>query len=69
MMGEIGLWQSVVREGAFAALFVWLLFYVIRSTSEREHVLLQLIETLSQKYDTLAREIKEIQAYLKERLK
>ncbi|PTQ56062.1 MAG: hypothetical protein BSOLF_0962 [Candidatus Carbobacillus altaicus] len=69
MMGEFDLWQSVLREGAFAALFVWLLLYVIRSTSEREQVLLRLIETLSQKYDTLVKDIQEIQAYLKERLK
>ncbi|MBE3594175.1 MAG: hypothetical protein IMX04_03900 [Candidatus Carbobacillus altaicus] len=68
-MGEFDLWQSVLREGAFAALFVWLLLYVIRSTSEREQVLLRLIETLSQKYDTLVKDIQEIQAYLKERLK
>ncbi|WP_046214792.1 BhlA/UviB family holin-like peptide [Paenibacillus wulumuqiensis] len=45
--------QSVLTQGPFAALFVWLLFRVMKQNAEREAYLQSLLDKFSEKYDLI----------------
>ena len=59
---------EIIKEfgqfGIFAALFVWLLFYVLKENSKREEKYQDCIKTLS---ETLKSELCEIKEELKKR--
>lgn len=56
--------NDVVRyflsQGPFAALFVWLLIYVMRANKEREGRLQDLLDKFSEKYDVIIGELRDI---------
>ncbi|UVI32100.1 BhlA/UviB family holin-like peptide [Paenibacillus spongiae] len=49
-----------LTQGPFAALFVWLLIYVMRSNKDRETRLQDLLDKFSDKYDVIITEIRDI---------
>jgi len=49
-----------LTQGPFAALFVWLLIYVMRTNRERETRLQSLLDKFSEKYDVIISEIRDI---------
>lgn len=53
-----------LTQGPFAVLFVWLFWYQVKSSESREKNYQQLLETMSEKYDVIVEEIREV----KERL-
>ena len=53
-----------LTQGPFAALFVWLLIYVMRSNKEREGRLHDLLDKFSDKYDVIISELKDIKLKL-----
>ncbi|MGN7386168.1 BhlA/UviB family holin-like peptide [Sporosarcina sp. SAFN-015] len=53
-----------LTQGPFAVLFVWLFWYQVKSSESREKSYQQLLETMSEKYDVIVEEIREV----KERL-
>ena len=53
-----------LTQGPFAALFVWLLIYVMRANKDRESRLQDLLDKFSEKYDVIITEIRD----MKERL-
>lgn len=70
-MGESEVIAKLIEQGAFAVLFVWLLFYVLRRNKEREEHLEQankeresrlhdLLEKFSEKYDVVIEELRDI---------
>lgn len=58
--------KYLITQGAFAALFVYLLFYVLKENSEREEKYQQIIEELSknlsriEEVDKNVKDIKEL---------
>ncbi|CAM5795915.1 MULTISPECIES: BhlA/UviB family holin-like peptide [Brevibacillus] len=52
--------ESILQQGPFAALFVWLLFYVMRANRERENRLQDLLDKFSEKYDVIIGELRDI---------
>ncbi|MEJ8548095.1 BhlA/UviB family holin-like peptide [Brevibacillus borstelensis] len=52
--------ESLLQQGPFAALFVWLLFYVMRANRERENRLQDLLDKFSEKYDVIIGELRDI---------
>nr|WP_093044482.1 BhlA/UviB family holin-like peptide [Thalassobacillus cyri] len=52
--------QYFLTQGPFAALFVWLLIYVMKANQEREMRLQNLLEKFSEKYDDVIDELKDI---------
>lgn len=61
---EIDILKYFLTQGPFAALFVYLLIYVMRTNKERETRLQDLLAKFSEKYDVIIGEIRG----LKERL-
>lgn len=61
---ELDMLKYFLTQGPFAALFVWLLIYVMRNNREREARLQDLLDKFSEKYDLIVGEIRG----LKERL-
>ncbi|UFJ40107.1 hypothetical protein LOK74_19025 [Brevibacillus humidisoli] len=57
---EQTLWNTLLQQGPFAALFVWLLFYVMKTSKEREMRLQELLNKFSDKYDVVITELREI---------
>lgn len=53
-----------LTQGPFAVLFVWLFWYQVKSSESREKSYQQLLEAMSEKYDVIVEEIREV----KERL-
>jgi hypothetical protein len=53
-----------LTQGPFAVLFVWLFWYQVKSSEAREKSYQQLLEAMSEKYDVIVEEIREV----KERL-
>lgn len=51
---------TLVQQGPFAALFVWLLFYVMKSNRERENRLQDLLDKFSDKYDVIINDLRDI---------
>lgn len=49
-----------LSQGPFAALFVWLLIYVMRTNMEREGRLHELLDKFSDKYDVVIEELRDI---------
>lgn len=60
MEGEI--WSYFLTQGPFAALFIWLLVYVMKSGKERENQLLDTLNKFSEKYDLILEEVREIKS-------
>lgn len=61
--------STVVSNGIFAVLFVWLFFYQMRDSSKREEKYQQTIETLTKNLSTLEdvkQELLDIKEYLKD---
>jgi hypothetical protein len=54
-----------ISQGPWAALFVSLLFWVLKENSKREERLITCLDELSSKYDTIARDITEIKDEIK----
>ncbi|WP_058307970.1 BhlA/UviB family holin-like peptide [Gracilibacillus massiliensis] len=52
--------QYFLTHGPFAALFVWLLIYVMKANQEREMRLQNLLKKFSEKYDDVIDELKDI---------
>nr|WP_237648711.1 BhlA/UviB family holin-like peptide [Sediminibacillus terrae] len=52
--------QYFLTQGPFAALFVWLLIYVMKANQAREMRLQSLLEKFSEKYDVVINELKDI---------
>lgn len=52
--------QYFLTQGPFAALFVWLLIYVMKANQAREMRLQSLLEKFSEKYDDVIDELKGI---------
>ena len=61
---EIDVLKYFITQGPFAALFVWLLIYVMKANRERESRLQSLLDKFSEKYDVIISEIRG----LKERM-
>ncbi|WP_340701348.1 BhlA/UviB family holin-like peptide [Brevibacillus borstelensis] len=57
---EESIFKALMQQGPFAALFVWLLFYVMKANRERENRLQDLLEKFSQKYDVIISELRDI---------
>ena len=61
--------STVVSNGIFAVLFVWLFFYQMHDSSKREEKYQQTIETLTKSLSTLEdvkQELLDIKEYLKD---
>ena len=50
---EKELLTQMITQGAFGALFVWLLFYVLKENAKREQKYQELLEKLTANYDIL----------------
>ncbi|TCN00868.1 BhlA-like holin [Paenibacillus sp. BK033] len=57
---ENELLKYFVTQGPFAALFVWLLVYVMKNNKERESRLHNLLDKFSEKYDVIISEIRDL---------
>lgn len=65
MFMESEIWKYFLTQGPFAALFVWLLIYVMKNNKERETRLQDLLDKFSDKYDVIIAEIKELRNDIK----
>lgn len=57
------IWEIVVSNGIFAALFVWLLFYQLKDSARREKKYIDIIDKLSVQLDVIENieeDVKEI---------
>lgn len=52
--------KMVASQGPYAALFVALLFYVLRENARREDRLLKCLEVLGEKYDILDKRVESV---------
>jgi BhlA holin family len=59
-MEGVELTKYFITQGPFAVLFVWLLFFVMRSNAEREARLHDILEKFSEKYDVVIDELRDI---------
>lgn len=50
---QMEMFSSLLSQSPFLALFVWLLFYVMKSNGEREKRLQDLLDKFSEKYDVI----------------
>ncbi|MED1850365.1 BhlA/UviB family holin-like peptide [Brevibacillus borstelensis] len=57
---EETIFKALIQQGPFAALFVWLLFYVMKTNRERENRLQDLLDKFSEKYDVIISELRDI---------
>jgi hypothetical protein len=57
---ENDLVRYFLSQGPFAALFVWLLIYVMKANKEREGRLQDLLDKFSDKYDVIIGELRDI---------
>lgn len=57
---EESIFKSLLQQGPFAALFVWLLFYVMKANRDRENRLQDLLDKFSEKYDVIISELRDI---------
>lgn len=53
--------KLVATQGPYAALFVALLFYVLRENARREDRLLRCLEVLGEKYDILDKRVERVE--------
>jgi cellulose biosynthesis protein BcsQ len=63
---ELDILNTFIANGPFAALFVWLLVYVMKANREREERLQNLLEKFSDKYDVIISELRDIKNKLDE---
>ena len=56
--------QYFLTQGPFAVLFVWLFWYQVKSSEQREEKYQKLLQAMTEKYDDIAMEIRKV----KERL-
>jgi phage tail tape-measure protein len=68
---EKELLTQMITQGAFGALFVWLLFYVLKENAKRENASAQreqkyqeLLEKLTHNYDCITKDVCEIKDLL-----
>lgn len=61
---EVDVLQYFVMQGPFAILFVWLFLHQMKSSEQREKKYQELLAAMTDKYDDIAKEIRE----MKERL-
>lgn len=57
------IWEIVISNGIFAALFVWLLFYQLKDSARREKKYIDIIDKLSVQLDVIENieeDVKEI---------
>ena len=57
------IWEIVISNGIFAALFVWLLFYQLKDSARREKKYIDIIDKLSVQLDvieSIEEDVKEI---------
>lgn len=59
------LYEFILSQGVFAALFLYLLFYVLKENSKREQVYQKVIQDLSALLPDIKKEIEEIKNKLK----
>lgn len=62
---EQGLLEFFKTQGPWALLFVMLFFYVLRENARREDRLIRCLEELSDKYETIAKDVCEIKDIVK----
>ena len=55
---EMDITQYLITQGPFAVLFCWLLFYVMKTSKERESVL----GKFSEKYDVVIEKLDKIES-------
>lgn len=53
-----------ISQGPFAVLFIWLFWYQVKSSEQREERYQSLLTAMTEKYDDIAEEIRKV----KERL-
>ncbi len=63
-MDKADLFNYFVAQGPFAILFVWLFWYQVKSSEAREERYQSLLEAMTEKYDDIADELRDV----KERL-
>jgi preprotein translocase subunit YajC len=56
--------STVLSQGAFASLFMWLLFYVLKENAKRENKYQDLLEKLTHNYDCITKDVCEIKEIL-----
>jgi BhlA holin family len=71
-MGEVEIGKYFLTQGPFAVLFVWLLFYVMKTNKERETQSAEreakyqsLLEKMTDKYDDIIEDLRDIKNRLK----
>lgn len=62
---ELDLTKYFLTQGPFAALFVWLLIYVMKNNKERENRLQDLLDKFSDKYDVVISKLDDIKEKIK----
>lgn len=62
---ESELIKYFLTQGPFAILFVWLLFFVMKSNRERESRLHDLLDKFSEKYDVIIEKLDELKTKIK----
>jgi hypothetical protein len=62
---ENELMKYFLTQGPFAALFVWLLYYVMKNNKERENRLQDLLDKFSEKYDLVITKLDDIKDRLR----
>lgn len=60
-------WEVIISNGIFACLFVWLLFYQLKDSSNREKKYMSIIDKLSSQLDVIE-DVKEDVKEIKESL-
>lgn len=58
---------SLVQQGGFAGLFVWLLFNTMKQNSEREAKLHELLSEFAKKYDIITGKLDDIEKAIKDK--
>lgn len=67
-MGEQELLKYIASQGVFAALFVYLLFYVLKENSKREGNYQAIIQDLSGKFsiiENIQDDVKEVKEFMR----
>jgi BhlA holin family len=62
---EETLWNTLIQQGPFAGLFVWLLFTTKKEAREREQRLQDILEKFSEKYDLVIERLDRMENQLR----
>lgn len=57
---EDTVFKSLIQQGPYAILFVWLLFHTMKNNKDREAKLTEILDKFSEKYDVVISEIRDI---------